>query len=141
MSERRQWRAVGIDRDVYGDTTEPGGWRDNRTEAVADREAMLAARPDYYEVVIEVRTVTEPQRERVPFIPRDVAAPEPDTMAYIGINPCGCVTWVRLIGVESPADDAAAIARAFADGRRIDRVTRAEAANRVVFNCAHRQAA
>lgn len=47
--------------------------------------------------------------------------------AYVGTRPCGCVTWVQLVGFEPPHKERAAVKKALKDGMQVEVMTVAEA--------------
>ena len=60
-----------------------------------------------------------------------------DSEAYIGVRPCGCVTFALVRGIETPASEAKEVARVIRTGRVIQSVSAEEARRRLTFDCPH----
>lgn len=57
--------------------------------------------------------------------------------AYIGVKPCGCVTFAQVVGVESRSAEKRELAKVIRSGRRIEVVSAEEARERLTFDCQH----
>jgi hypothetical protein len=57
--------------------------------------------------------------------------------AYIGIRPCGCVTFAQVVGTDTAKNEEKEIKRVIASGRRIEVVSTDEARERLTFDCSH----
>lgn len=57
--------------------------------------------------------------------------------AYIGIEPCGCVTFVSVAGVVSKTEERRTLKKVMKDGRKVELTTVGEARKRLVARCPH----
>jgi hypothetical protein len=60
-----------------------------------------------------------------------------NTYTYIGVKPCGCVTFAMVAGYDSKKAEDAELKRVIKSGRKIEVVTAEEARERMTFDCPH----